>query len=171
MPSVVSCPHCQARLRVEERHAGKVIACPRCKKQISVPADETPAAASQPTDKLATSPPSPAAAPDSVSEDYELVDDDEPTGPRPQRGRGDKRDRNKDVKQERQCPYCSETILATARKCKHCGEIIDPKLRKSRKEIPDKQTAFSPDRVVMALAIVTLLVFIYFGLRELGLIH
>jgi hypothetical protein len=33
----------------------------------------------------------------------------------------------------RQCPFCSEKILATARKCKHCGEIIDPELKESRK--------------------------------------
>ena len=23
------------------------------------------------------------------------------------------------------CPYCSEQILRTAKKCKHCGEFID----------------------------------------------
>ncbi len=27
------------------------------------------------------------------------------------------------------CPFCSEEILATARKCKHCGEMLDPALR------------------------------------------
>jgi len=25
----------------------------------------------------------------------------------------------------KQCPYCAETILASARKCKHCGEFLD----------------------------------------------
>lgn len=24
-----------------------------------------------------------------------------------------------------QCPYCSEQILATAKKCKHCGEFLN----------------------------------------------
>lgn len=28
-----------------------------------------------------------------------------------------------------QCPYCSEVIVAGAKKCKHCGEIIDVVLR------------------------------------------
>jgi hypothetical protein len=27
----------------------------------------------------------------------------------------------------KQCPYCSEKILATAKKCKHCGEWLDSK--------------------------------------------
>ena len=30
---------------------------------------------------------------------------------------------------EASCPYCGETILAVAKKCKHCNEIIDPALR------------------------------------------
>jgi DNA-directed RNA polymerase subunit RPC12/RpoP len=27
------------------------------------------------------------------------------------------------------CPYCSEQILASAKKCKHCGEFIDKDAR------------------------------------------
>ena len=29
----------------------------------------------------------------------------------------------------KQCPYCMETINAEAKKCKFCGEILDPALR------------------------------------------
>lgn len=29
----------------------------------------------------------------------------------------------------KKCPFCAETILEDARKCKHCGEIVDPTLR------------------------------------------
>lgn len=29
----------------------------------------------------------------------------------------------------KECPYCAETIAAAAKKCKHCGEMLDPTLR------------------------------------------
>jgi hypothetical protein len=35
--SAVRCPHCQALLRVEDRHVSRIIACPTCKGQIRVP--------------------------------------------------------------------------------------------------------------------------------------
>jgi hypothetical protein len=28
-----------------------------------------------------------------------------------------------------ECPYCSETINAKSKKCRHCNEIIDPQMR------------------------------------------
>ena len=31
--------------------------------------------------------------------------------------------------QTKSCPFCGEEILAVARKCKHCGETLDPVLR------------------------------------------
>ncbi len=30
----------------------------------------------------------------------------------------------------KKCPYCSEEILEDAKKCKHCGEYLDPTLRR-----------------------------------------
>lgn len=30
------------------------------------------------------------------------------------------------------CPFCAEPILSAAKKCKHCGEILDPGLRAAR---------------------------------------
>ncbi len=30
------------------------------------------------------------------------------------------------------CPYCGESILEVAKKCKHCGEYLDPQLAKGR---------------------------------------
>ena len=40
----------------------------------------------------------------------------------------------------RACPFCSEDILMTARKCKHCGEILDESLREQRSTTPSDQS-------------------------------
>lgn len=35
-----------------------------------------------------------------------------------------------DLEQELvECPYCAEKVLAKAKKCKHCGEILDVQMR------------------------------------------
>mgnify|MGYP002773063061 FL=1 len=33
--------------------------------------------------------------------------------------------------QMKPCPFCGEQIMETAKKCKHCGEFLDPVLRSS----------------------------------------
>lgn len=32
----------------------------------------------------------------------------------------------------KKCPFCSESILSSAIKCKHCGEIVDPDVLRAR---------------------------------------
>jgi hypothetical protein len=41
-----------------------------------------------------------------------------------------------DTRQKKSCPYCGEAILAEARKCRHCGEYLDPVLRAQREPAP-----------------------------------
>jgi len=38
--------------------------------------------------------------------------------------------------EDRPCPFCGEQIRSVARKCKHCGEYLDPALRGSRALVP-----------------------------------
>jgi hypothetical protein len=40
-----------------------------------------------------------------------------------------KRTRDDDEPSHRACPFCGEEILAVAKKCKHCGEMLDQTVR------------------------------------------
>jgi hypothetical protein len=39
------------------------------------------------------------------------------------------------------CPFCSEQVLASAKKCKHCGEFLDPALRAASRGGPSAVAA------------------------------
>lgn len=39
-------------------------------------------------------------------------------------------DLTKDSPATKKCPFCSEVIHINAKKCKHCGEILEPVVRK-----------------------------------------
>jgi len=43
--------------------------------------------------------------------------------------------------QRRPCPKCGEMIVATAAKCRFCGELFDPGLRRARDERKDESLA------------------------------
>lgn len=35
---------------------------------------------------------------------------------------------------DKDCPYCGEIIKRVAKKCKHCGEFLDKRMRREREE-------------------------------------
>lgn len=41
-----------------------------------------------------------------------------------------------------QCPFCAEQISVGAKKCKHCGEFIDPAMREIENLKNQKQNVF-----------------------------
>lgn len=109
----VVCRGCGKGVKAPEKYAGKVVKCPGCKSPLQLPkvteASSAPSAPSNPQAKNlkpepASLPPPP--PPQPVSS--ELV-----------------------VSESIDCPYCSEPIKRTAKKCKHCGEFLDAALRDS----------------------------------------
>lgn len=48
---------------------------------------------------------------------------------------------NQEATAGKPCPYCAETVHSEAKKCKHCGEFLDPKLR--TKNAQGSRPAFS----------------------------
>jgi hypothetical protein len=49
------------------------------------------------------------------------------------------------VDEKKRCPACGEEILAIAKKCKHCGELLDENL--ARKRDSERRGAVSPERL------------------------
>ena len=97
-----SCPTCGAKYSVKDEFAGRKTRCTKCKATIHVPAG----GASVP---VIVSAPEPKVRPTVV-----------PVVVATQVGPA-----------EASCPICGETIMAHAKRCKHCGETLDPAMRKA----------------------------------------
>ena len=125
MPIKVSCHSCGGKFNAPDAAAGKKTKCPKCGGVIEIPTPgtETPAEffaspepAAPPKDEVYEAEPVPSGLFD--DEDFNL----DPPPPLPETG-GDRKP----------CPLCGEMIQRDAVKCRHCGEIFDPVLKKRQK--------------------------------------
>jgi hypothetical protein len=111
MPYVLKCPVCGKPFEVAQRAVGSKVACPHCKAVVDL-ATPAPNAVPAPALTVITTPKA------THTDVVEVIDADimevRPLQP---------------ISTMQRCPFCAELVLAGAKKCKHCGEIIDAALR------------------------------------------
>jgi predicted RNA-binding Zn-ribbon protein involved in translation (DUF1610 family) len=113
-----SCHQCGQKLKAPDNAAGKSSKCPGCGTTVTCPEAiyeaelvETPRAKHRSVDPYADL---------DSDHPYGVVKPASPPSP--------------ETEDRRPCPMCGEMIVATAAKCRFCGEILDTSLRKKKKK-------------------------------------
>src|SRR5262245_18176980 len=116
MPISFSCPQCGKKFKAPDNALGKSSKCPGCGSPVTCPEPiydaelvEPPPAGSGRAEPYADLDP---------DKPYAMVDPDSVAAPA--------------TESRRPCPMCGEMILATAAKCRYCGEVFDPALKKAQ---------------------------------------
>ncbi|MFM9960318.1 MAG: hypothetical protein ACKV2Q_03735 [Planctomycetaceae bacterium] len=122
MPISVKCTDCGKSLKAPDALAGKKAKCPDCGATISVPREAIDAEII--SDEPASKPLSKSKAkPQPADDEFDFGDDtNQQTG-----------GTTGSSKQRKPCPMCGELIVASAAKCRFCGETLDSELRKRDK--------------------------------------
>lgn len=129
MPISVTCERCGATMNAPDEFAGRRGRCKACGTTVRIPGERAPVAVAkpiaEPVPAVVSARPKPPAF-DDVSDAYAPVPS--PTA----------------ASDRTACEYCGEEILATAKKCKHCGEFLDAKLRKQAAKEAARAAAKAP---------------------------
>jgi predicted RNA-binding Zn-ribbon protein involved in translation (DUF1610 family) len=119
------CPQCDKKLKAPDTAAGRSSNCPRCNAVVTCP---------EPVFEAEVVVTKPRAAAPSGFDPFADLDDGNPYAMADQSSAegGDSRER-------RPCPMCGEKIIATAAKCRFCGEVFEPapvrpKAKKTKKK-------------------------------------
>ena len=107
-----SCPQCGKKLKAPVHAAGKTSKCPGCGSPVTCP---------EPIYEAELVEPSPGGG----SNPYDDLDDGGAYGVAAEAVPASS------AEGRRPCPMCGEMIVATAAKCRFCGEIFDPTLKKA----------------------------------------
>jgi hypothetical protein len=127
MPISFRCKHCGKKLKAPDQAAGKSSTCPGCGGLVTCPEagrdSDVVEMTIDPVVEMTLEPAEP-----SGLGPYADLDQDTAyavTGP--------EQAADAMPEQRRPCPKCGEMILTTAAKCRFCGEVFDPVLRKAKK--------------------------------------
>ncbi|MBC7815580.1 MAG: hypothetical protein IAG10_01630 [Planctomycetaceae bacterium] len=125
MPISVKCTDCGKSLRAPDALAGKKAKCPDCGATVPIPSAAIDA--EEISDEPASKPLSKSQAKSKPAEDENESDFDD--------AEDEQADGSDDEGTKRKaCPMCGEMIVASAAKCRFCGETLDPELRKRGKK-------------------------------------
>jgi len=138
MPITFVCSTCGKKLKTKDDLAGKRVVCPYCQAKVVVPSEVLDAEIVEEEEG---------------SNPYQMQDAQEPAAP--VRKKKSSREDDDDDEGRRPCPMCGEMIRARAGKCRFCGEVFDPELRRlegrRRRRAGDEDASLTAGDWVLAI--------------------
>jgi predicted RNA-binding Zn-ribbon protein involved in translation (DUF1610 family) len=135
------CPNCGKKLKAPDSAAGKQSSCPGCGNLVTCPEQVHDA--------------------EVVDMTMEPVDDErDPYGLADEAAAGPVLPRTApaaDAEGRRPCPMCGEMIVASAAKCRYCGEVFDPTLKKAATKKKGKKSGASDENLSVPEVLVAVL--------------
>jgi hypothetical protein len=163
------CPHCSTRLKSALDEAGTSQFCPACGAGFIVPgkeerdrirAEQELEARRRRQEREFAAEQRRSRAAEREAERRRMAEEEE-------RQKGKVVEQNRvqsvgNISQTRRCPYCSEEILSTAKKCKHCGEYLTADLRAAQARTERRGNEGCGTIIVIALGIILAVVILAF---------